>query len=68
MNIGATLPKRGVHSSTNDDDRAAWLRLVQGWHRLIRKRPRSEAEARDADAAAIEGKAEVTWKSQTLRD
>jgi hypothetical protein len=31
----------------NDHDRAAWLRLAQGWLGLVRKRPQSAEEAFD---------------------
>jgi hypothetical protein len=30
-----------------DSDRAAWLRVVQGWLGLLRKRPQSEEESFD---------------------
>ena len=36
----------------NDLDRAAWLRVAQGWLSLLHKRPKSDEEAFDARSKA----------------
>jgi len=36
----------------NDDDRASWLRIAQGWLSMIRRQPPTAQEAFDAETAA----------------
>jgi hypothetical protein len=38
--------------ATTDHDRAAWLRVVQGWLSMIRRRPQSDEDKFDAGAKA----------------
>jgi hypothetical protein len=35
----------------SDDDRAAWLRVAQGWLQLIRKQPQTAQESFDEQVA-----------------
>ena len=44
--------ERQAKSAANDLDRAAWLRVAQGWLSLLRKRPQSDEEAFDAQTKA----------------
>jgi len=48
----AAEAERQSRLAKNDTDRAAWLRVAQGWLSMLRKRPQSEEEAFDREAAA----------------
>jgi hypothetical protein len=41
-----------ARSARSELDRAAWLRVAQGWLSLLRKRPQSDEEAFDAQTKA----------------
>ena len=41
-----------ARSARNELDRAAWLRVAQGWLSLLRKRPQSDEKAFDAQTKA----------------
>jgi hypothetical protein len=43
----AAEAQRQAGRAANEHDRAAWLRLVQGWLSLLEKRPRSAQDAFD---------------------
>jgi hypothetical protein len=44
--------QRQADRARNDDDRASWLRIAQGWLSMIRKRGMTSQEAFDAETAA----------------
>jgi hypothetical protein len=44
--------ERQAQSAKNDLDRAAWLRIAQGWLSLLRRRPQNDEEAFDAQTKA----------------
>jgi hypothetical protein len=44
--------ERQARSAKNELDRAAWLRVAQGWLSLLRKRPQSDEEVFDAQSKA----------------
>jgi hypothetical protein len=44
--------EKEARSAKNDLDRAAWLRVAQGWLSLLHKRPQSTEEAFDAQSKA----------------
>lgn len=48
----AAEAEREAASAKSELDRAAWLRIAQGWLGLLRKRPQSEDEAVDAQTKA----------------
>jgi hypothetical protein len=48
----AAEAERQAQSAKSELDRAAWLRVGQGWLSLLRKRPQSEEEAFDAQTKA----------------
>jgi hypothetical protein len=48
----AAEAERQSRSARNDQDRAAWLRLAQGWLSMVRKRPQSAEDAFNAETAA----------------
>jgi hypothetical protein len=43
---------REARLAKSELDRAAWLRVAQGWRSLLRRRPQSEEEAFDAQTKA----------------
>jgi hypothetical protein len=47
-----------------DTDRAAWLRVAQGWLSLLRKRPQSAAEKFEAAAENIGTRQSISERSQ----
>ena len=44
--------ERQAQSAKSDLDRAAWLRIAQGWLSLLRRRPESDEEAFHAQTRA----------------
>ncbi len=48
----ATDAEKQARVARNDIDRAAWLRIAQGWLSLLHKRPQSDEEAFDAQSKA----------------
>jgi hypothetical protein len=47
----AAEAEREAGSAKSELDRAAWLRVAQGWLGLLRKRPQSDEEARPQSKA-----------------
>jgi hypothetical protein len=47
----ATEAQRQADLARNDLDRASWLRVAQGWLSLLTKRPQSDQEQFDQEAA-----------------
>jgi len=46
----ATEAQGYADRAVSDDDRASWLRIVEGWLGLIRKRPQTSQERLDEAA------------------
>jgi hypothetical protein len=44
--------ERQARSAKSELDRAAWLRVAEGWLSLLHKRPQSDEEAIDAQSKA----------------
>ena len=44
--------EKQARNAKNDLDRAAWLRIAQGWLSLLHTRPQSDEEAFDARSKA----------------
>jgi hypothetical protein len=51
----AAEAERQARSAKSELDRAAWLRVAQGWLGLLRKRPQSDEEARSQNKAKDTG-------------
>jgi hypothetical protein len=59
----AAEDQRQTHRATNDTDRVAWLRLVQGWLSLLTKHPQMDQQSFD-EAVADKGTGQEQSKSQ----